>query len=143
MPDTQENKSGDIRTINRKAVRDLVIIFAFSIFIFILSYFFDMFVFIIRFLEGHPAKIIYLDEVITALLTLSIGFAIFSWRRWSELKKETTDRIAAQEALVRLAETKAEVARIINKQLQQEIEARANIEKELLLITIKSNLLCC
>jgi hypothetical protein len=58
---------------------------------------------------------------------LSIGFAIFSWRRWLELKKESAERIKIQEELVRIANTKAETERIISKQLHFEIEQRKRI----------------
>ncbi|MFA6357898.1 MAG: hypothetical protein WCY09_04440 [Candidatus Omnitrophota bacterium] len=90
----------------------------------ILSYFFDVFIFIVRYLEKHPHKIVYVDEVIVGFLTLSIVFAVFSWRRWLELKKETAERIKLQEELIALADTKAEIERIICKQLRSEIELR-------------------
>jgi hypothetical protein len=131
MADTEKDKNKNAKTRLKPAFRDLAVILIVSTLIFVLTYFFDVFIFIVRFLEKYPDKIIYVDEIITALLTFSIGFAIFSWRRWLELKEETADRIAAQEALVKLTETKAEVERIINKQLKNEIEARTDIEKEL------------
>ncbi|MCX5712245.1 MAG: hypothetical protein NTY47_04125, partial [Candidatus Omnitrophica bacterium] len=62
------------------------------------------------------------DEIITCLLTLSIGLAIFSWRRWLELKKETAERIKLQEELITVAETKAQTADIICKELRSEID---------------------
>jgi glucose-6-phosphate-specific signal transduction histidine kinase len=73
-----------------------------------------------------------IDEIITALLTLSIGFAIFSWRRWRELKKETAERLRLQEELIKIAETKAETERIICKQLHCEIEEYKKIEQDIL-----------
>ena len=82
MPD---NKQKNTKSQAADASRDLVIIGVISVVIFILSYFFDIFVFIVRFLEKYPKKIIYIDEVVTILLTLSIAFAIFAWRRWLEL----------------------------------------------------------
>ena len=56
--------------------------------------------------------ITYIDEIIILLLTLSIGLVVFSWRRWLELKKETTERIRLQEERIKVAETKEETERI-------------------------------
>ncbi len=125
MPD---NKQKNTKSQAADASRDLVIIGVISVVIFILSYFFDIFVFIVRFLEKYPKKIIYIDEVVTILLTLSIAFAIFAWRRWLELKKETAERIRLQEELTRIADIKAETERIISKQLHSELEHRKHLE---------------
>ncbi len=114
------------------AFKDLVIISIILISVFILSYFFDIFVFIVKFIEKYPQKIIYVDEVITALLTLSIGLAIFSWRRWLELKKETTERIKKQEELLRLTATQAEVEKIISKQLRGDMDQMKQDVREIL-----------
>jgi len=65
-------------------------------------------------------------------LTLSVGFAIFSWRRWQELKKETAQRLRLQKELLKLAETKTETERIICRQLQCDIEVYKKIEKDVL-----------
>ena len=114
-----------------KALRDLIIIVIVSIFVFVLSYFFDVFIFIVRFIERHPGSVIYVDEVITALLTLSIAFAVFSWRRLLELKRETSERIRLQEEIIRIADTKAEAERIINRQLRSEIDIRKESERRM------------
>ncbi len=106
------------------AHKDLVIIAAIFILVFILSYFFNVFVFLLDLFRKYPRLITYVDEIITGLLTLSIGFAVFSWRRWKELKKETAERIKIQDELIKLANTKAETERIISKQLHSEIEQR-------------------
>jgi hypothetical protein len=76
--------------------------------------------------------ITWFDEIITALLTLSIGFAVFSWRRWLELKKETAERMRLQEELIKACETKAETERIICKQLHCDIEEHRKMEKDIL-----------
>lgn len=104
------------------ARKDLITIIIVSILVFILSYFFDVFVFIVRFLDRHPGKIVYVDEIITILLALSVGLAVFAWRRWLELKKETAERIKKQEELLRITETQAEVERIISKQLRSDMD---------------------
>ncbi|MCK9430760.1 MAG: hypothetical protein M0R17_12290 [Candidatus Omnitrophica bacterium] len=107
-----------------RAVKDLIIIAVFFILVLTLSLFFDVFVFILNLIKQNPDSIVYVDEIIVGLLTLSISFAIFSWRRWQETKRETAERIRVQEELIRIANTKAETERIISKQLHIEIEQR-------------------
>jgi hypothetical protein len=119
-----------------KAFRDLVLLIAITIFVLVLSYFFDVFLLIVKFLQKFPNKIVYIDEVITALLTLSIGLGIFAWRRWLELKKETAERIRKQEELLRLAATQAEVERIISKQLRSDMEQMKQDVREILQLLI-------
>ncbi len=121
---TQDVKTNNISLRASSALKDLVVIAVVFIFIVILSYFFDVFIFIVNFINKYPKAIVYVDEVIVSLLTLSICFAIFSWRRWQELKKETAERIRLQEKLLMLANTKMETERIINKQLRSEIDLR-------------------
>jgi glucan phosphoethanolaminetransferase (alkaline phosphatase superfamily) len=122
------------------AFKDLVIIGFITIFVFILSYFFNIFIFLVEIYQKHPRAITYLDEIITVLLTLAIGFAVFSWRRWMELKKETAERIRLQEELTKMAETKAETESIINRQLHVEIESRKEAEAKLMTLTGKNKL---
>ena len=129
MSKEKEAKKHDKPKFSNTA-KDLIILFFCCLFILTLSYFFDVFVFIIRFLERHPHKIIYIDEAIMGLLTLSIGLAIFSWRRWQKLKKETAERLRVQGEIIRLTETIAETERIISKQLHDEIELRKQEEKK-------------
>lgn len=116
------NSKAAIKTT--RTSRDLVLLVAATIIILILSYYFDVFAFLVRYFRRHPNSVVYIDEIITALLTLSIGLAIFAWRRLSELKKETSERIRLQEELLKLADTRAEAERIISKQLRSEIELR-------------------
>jgi uncharacterized membrane protein (DUF106 family) len=125
----QVNKGADkYRQIRPSgAFRDLVVIAIIFILVIAFSLFFNIFVFILELIKKNPGAIIYIDEVIVGLLTLSLGFAIFSWRRWLELKKEVAERIKIQEELVRIANTKAETERIISKQLHIEIEQRKRI----------------
>jgi len=104
--------------------KDLLVIVAILIIVFVLSYFFNVFGYLMRLFQENPKAITWIDEIITGLLTLSICFAVFSWRRWLELKKETTVRLKLQEELIRMAETKAETERIISKQLHCEVEER-------------------
>lgn len=110
------------------AIKDLVLLSAITVFILTLSYFFNFFALIVEFLQKNPDKIIFVDEIITGLLTLSIGLAVFAWRRWLELKKETAKRLELQEELIKNANTKAETERIISRQLHIEIEERKHLD---------------
>jgi hypothetical protein len=114
------------------ASKDLIILAFVAGAIFILSYFFSVFTFLTEFFQKYPKAITWVDEVITALLTLSFGFAVFSWRRWIELKNESSQRIKLQEELLRIAETKAETEKIICRQLHCDIEEYKKIEKDIL-----------
>ncbi|MDD5165828.1 MAG: hypothetical protein PHQ57_00355 [Candidatus Omnitrophica bacterium] len=122
MATAQETKNKNAELRPSGALKDLVLLIAVTIFVLMLSYFFNVFTSIVKFLQEHPDKIIYIDEVITGFLTLSIGLAIFAWRRWMELKKETAERIKKQEELLRFTATQAEVERIISKQLRSDME---------------------
>ena len=113
------------------ASKDVVVIVVILIFMVALAYFFNVFSFIVELFQKYPKFITYIDEIIIFLLTLSIGFAVFSWRRLIELKKETFERIKLQEELIRVAHTKAETERIISRQLHHEIELRKQAEKNL------------
>jgi glucan phosphoethanolaminetransferase (alkaline phosphatase superfamily) len=124
-----KKKNTETRFTN--AFKDMMAIIAISLFAVALAYFFNVFAFIVVLFQKHPKAITYIDEIIVFLLSLSIGFAIFSWRRWIELKKETSERIKLQEELIRIAHTKADTERIISRQLHHEIELRKQLEKDL------------
>ncbi len=126
MANTQESVKQDKVQVT-KAFKDLIIIAIVFIFVLVLSLFFNIFAFILMFIKKHPDAITYVDEVVTGLLTLSTCFAIFSWRRWIELKQETAERVRAQEELIKIANTRAETERIISKQLHCEIEERKRV----------------
>ena len=136
MTDLEATKKKEIQLHPSTAVRDLVLLIAITSLVLILSYFFDVFILIVKFLQKYPNEIIYIDEVITALLTLSIGLAIFAWRRWLELKKETAERIKKQEEFLRLTATQAEVERIISKQLRSDMDQMKQDVQEILHLLI-------
>ncbi|MCK9615380.1 MAG: hypothetical protein M0R48_07750 [Candidatus Omnitrophica bacterium] len=129
--------------INKKlkfsaAFRDLIILGLTTIFVFIVSYFFNIFNFLVKIFYQNPQTIVYIDEIITVLLTLSVGLTIFSWRRWQEFRKEAAEHIKNQEMLREVAETKAEVERIISKQLRTDMDQLKHEVKEILyLLTTK------
>ncbi|MBU4252106.1 MAG: hypothetical protein KKC39_00650 [Candidatus Omnitrophica bacterium] len=132
MTKPQENKKNNTKVRFTGAFKDLIAIFIVTIFVFILSYFFDALKFLVEFFQKNPNSITWIDEIITGLLTLSIGFAVFSWRRWRELKKETAERLRLQEELTKIAQTRIETERIICKQLHCEIEEYKKIEQNVL-----------
>ena len=138
MAKTQEIKKNNTKYRFTSVFRDLVILALVFILVLVLSYYFNIFIFLVKFFQEHPHSINWIDEIIAGFLTLSIGFAIFSWRRWLELKKETAERLRLQEELIKIAETKVETERIICKQLHCDIEVYKNIEKDILLRQVKT-----
>lgn len=109
------------------ARKDLIVILGIALVFFLFSYFLNIFGFLVEMFKENPRVLANIDEIITVLLVMSIGFVIFSWRRWNELKKETARRLELQDELLKNAETRAETERIINKQLRCEIEERKKI----------------
>jgi hypothetical protein len=132
MADIQEIKDNNPKVRLTSAFKDLVTIGIATVFVLCLSYFFNVFILIIELFKKYPHAITWIDEIITAFLTLTIGFAIFSWRRWLELKKETAERIRIQKELTEIAETSAEVERIISKQLRSDMEHIKETQQEIL-----------
>lgn len=128
----QKNKDMNTKVRPSRVSRDLIMLVAVIVLVLILSYFFGMFTLIVKFLQEHPDKVVYVDEVITGLLTLSIGLSVFAWRRWVELKKETSERIRNQEELLRITATQAEIERIIGKQLRVDMDQMKQDVKEIL-----------
>lgn len=124
------DKKIDSKKCPNSAFKDLVILTVVTVVLLVLSYFFNVFVFLVEIFRKHPQAITYIDEIITFLLSLSIGLAVFSWRRWRELKQETSQRIKLQEELIMIADTRAEAERIISKQLHCEIELHKVEEKK-------------
>ena len=112
------------------ASKDLIVVFSAAVCVFVASYFLNIFSFLVRFFEKNPSALAWVDEIITFLLTLSIGFAVIAWRRLQELKKETAERIRLQEELLKSAETRAETERIVSRQLHCDIEELKKIERE-------------
>jgi hypothetical protein len=114
------------------AVKDLIVIFTITILVVVISYFFDILKILVDYFQNNPKSITYIDEIIVGFLTLIIGFAIFSWRRWTELKKETFQRLKLQEELINIAQTKAETERIICRQLHCELDEYKKVELDVL-----------
>lgn len=139
IDEMQEIKKNNTKIKFSTAFRDSIVLASAVIFVFILSYFFNVFNFLVKIFYQNPQAIVYIDEIITVLLTLSIGLTIFSWRRWREFKKEAAERIRNQEMLREVAETKAEVERIISKQLRADMEQLKQEIKEILYLLNSKN----
>jgi len=130
MTNIQETKQKRTKFKLTSAVKDLIVLACVTIFVFVLTYFFNVFIFLVEFFKKHPQAITWIDEIITGLLTLSIGFAVFSWRRWLETQKEFTERVRLQDEIIKICEIKAETERIICKQLHCDIAEYKKVEKD-------------
>jgi len=117
---------------------DLLALFITLVVVFVATYSFNLFNFLMRLFQQNPKAIEYIDEIILVLLTLSIGLAIFAWRRWLELKKEAAERIKKQEELLKIAETNAEVERIISRQLRNDMDEVREEVREILALLSKN-----
>lgn len=104
-----------------------------------LSYFFDAFSAILHYSQKHPEQLTYIDEVLVGFFTLSTGLAVFSWRRWRELKKEAQQRLRHQEELLRITTTQAETERIISKQLRLDMDQMKQDVRDMLLLLRSKN----
>lgn len=137
----KETKLADDASQPTRAFQDLVILAVVLVFVLVFSYRFNIFSFIVELFQRDPAALTFVDEVTTGLLTLSVGFAVFSWRRYQELKIKSERCLKAERELAVHAETKAETERIISKQLHSEIEVLLKYlreERELLFSRIQN-----
>lgn len=137
MAKAQETGKIDRESRSSSAFKDLAVLTFVVIVTLTLSYFFNVFIFLVELFQKYPQSITWIDEIVTGFLVLSIGFAIFSWRRWREVKKETAERLRLQRELIKIAETKAETERIICRQLQCDIEVYKRIEQGVLSRQVK------
>lgn len=113
---------------NNAAFKDSIVLGTCLIVVFVLSYFLNVFRVIIRIFQRYPQTIEYIDDILVLLVTLSIGLAVFSWRRLKELKIESAERIMQKEELLKCAETSATVEKIINTEIRSDMD---EIRKEL------------
>jgi len=132
MADNQVVKKEDTAFGISNTASDLIILFAAVILVFIASYFFNVFTFLVNFFQKNPGALNSVDEIITALLVLSIGFAFISWRRMQELKKETAERIRLQAKMLEDYETKLEMEKVICQGLHYDLEQYRKLEKDVL-----------
>ncbi|MDD4954934.1 MAG: hypothetical protein PHP17_02715 [Candidatus Omnitrophica bacterium] len=140
MPENKETKIDIIQEASKKnakpklsaASKDAIILILVVVLVFILSYFFNVFYFLVQIFSKNSRALLYIDEIVTVLLTACVGMTIFSWRRWREFRNEAAKRLKNQEMLREVAETKAEVERIISKQLRADMDQLKNEVKEIL-----------
>lgn len=130
MDDAQKEQKENNKSGLTSARKDIIIISAIIIFVAALSYFFNLFTFIVDLLRKYPDWITFIDEIISIFVALSICLAVFAWRRLLELRKETARRIKLQEELLKAANTKAETEKIISRQLHVELEERKELERK-------------
>ncbi|MBF0484789.1 MAG: hypothetical protein HQL25_08815 [Candidatus Omnitrophica bacterium] len=132
----EENKYQTEKQITQltSSVKDLIISAIVVILVLVGSHFFNLFFIIVKLFQENPHAITYVDEIISGLVAISICAAVFAWRRWLELKVEAVKRLQLQEEMISNANTKADVERIIAKQLRSELEYHKKIEEELLKI---------
>ncbi|MCK9573052.1 MAG: hypothetical protein M0R20_01435 [Candidatus Omnitrophica bacterium] len=134
MDGMQNNKGINTKLKFSAAFRELIILGVVTVFVFMASYFLNIFNFLVKMFYENPKEIVYIDEIITVLLTLSIGFAVFAWRRWLELKRESAQRIRDEEMLREAAETEADVERIVSKQLRSDMDQIKQEIKQILFL---------
>lgn len=120
----------DNKTKPSSAFIELIVFSAVFVLALVLSYYFNVFLFIVEYFQKNPASITYIDEIIVGLVVLSVSSAIFAWRRLMELKKETEKCILAEKEVAQIAHTQAETEKIISKQLHSEIELLLKYLKE-------------
>ncbi|MDD2927671.1 MAG: hypothetical protein PHE30_02335 [Candidatus Omnitrophica bacterium] len=132
MADNQAVKKEDVGLGITNNAFELIILAGILTFVFIISFFFNVFGFLVKFFEGNPAALNFVDEIIVALLILSIGFALISWHRLQELKKETAERMRLQAKIIEDYEIKLETEKIICKGLHCDIEEYRKMEKDAL-----------
>ncbi|MFA4990249.1 MAG: hypothetical protein WC576_05700 [Candidatus Omnitrophota bacterium] len=115
-----------------KTTSDLVILFVIVVLVFIVSILLNVFTFLVEFFQNNPGALNSVDEIIAVLLISSIGFAVISWRRLKELKKETAERIRLQAKIIEDYEIKLETEKIICKGLHCDIEEYRKMEEDAL-----------
>jgi hypothetical protein len=86
--------------LNLKPVRDLVILLTISLALLIVSLWFDPISRWVAWIYRHDNW--KLDELFTLTLTLMLGLAWYSWRRWNELAEKERQRKRAEEDSIAL-----------------------------------------
>lgn len=92
-----DEKISEVRHTRIKALRDIFIIAAFTVFVFVLVVYFNVSGILFRLLEAREATLI--DEFGLTSIALVLALGAFSMRRWRELKLELTERKRAEEQL--------------------------------------------
>lgn len=87
---------------NTRAIKDLIVIFVAAVVLFILASALNLFYKMAE--VSHRFGTSMAEEVFAILIFLAVAFGIFSWRRWSELQKETKERKKIESDLRRAKE---------------------------------------
>ncbi len=101
-----------------KSFKDLVTISVIAIIIFLISFHFRLFHQLAEW--EHLYGVRRFDEIFTVFIFLSFAFAIFSFRRWQELRLEIYNRKQAEEEV-----------RVLNQELNKKITELVVVNKEL------------
>ncbi len=80
---------------NSRSFRDLVVLVVFALLTLAASLWFDPFSRAVAWVYRHDNW--KLDELFTLSITLTLGLAWYSWRRWNDLVEEKTERAKAEE----------------------------------------------
>jgi PAS domain S-box-containing protein len=125
----------------RKVFRELLIIFALSVLMFVTCYKLRLSDDSVQYIASHnEAAGTMLDEVIFTLVFFCLAMLVFSYRRWRESQKETLSQTHIAEAMGILrnemeAQVRQRTAEIVeaNKALQTEVSERKRAEESLTL----------
>lgn len=115
MPDEETRLKPEPSLREKQSVRDLILLLLLAILVFAVSSYFELFARLSRELGKPPWHSWRLDEYVTVLMVLSVGFAVFSYRRWKDLREELQERRAAHEKLKQTEERYRELVENIDE----------------------------
>jgi diguanylate cyclase (GGDEF)-like protein/PAS domain S-box-containing protein len=96
-------------------VSDLIILVLLAILVFAASSYFETFEWLARQLNKPQWQAWRVADYVPVLMVLSVGFAVFSYRRWRDLRKELAQRLSAHEKLMRTEEQYRELVENIDE----------------------------
>lgn len=88
----------------KRSVSDLIVLVLLAILVFAVSSYFETFEWLVRKLDTPQWRTWRVAEYVPVLMVLSVGFAVFSYRRWRDLRKELNQSRAAHEKVLRTEE---------------------------------------
>jgi len=101
--------AGDSTRDNHRARRDLLLVVLVTVSAFLVAAWLELNEIINAWTQSH--EIWQVDELRTTLLVLATALGWFSWRRWRELRRELSLRLAVQADLARSLDENRELAR--------------------------------
>jgi signal transduction histidine kinase len=78
--------------------KELIVIFFFAVIIFLISNTFNVFSYVVNFVQQHESW--QFDDLIVISIVLVFALGIFSYRRWTEMEREIGEREKAESALL-------------------------------------------